>query len=351
MKETLTDLIKLYRKRGLSLRNQVNPLINKSGLITQASWNNTFSHLEQYEESEITRDQFSATIEEFRKDLFNKILYDNKFISIINKPSNYKEIKQCLEAFASEPFDNINASKLIEDEDEDCCYKSISESTTTYIFKKIRKYSVKEDLKVSALKLEYQNDGYDKLFAYVDISLPCFDSIIMDDEREIIILAADLSSIFQVDNLRGAVASLKTIIRKGSSEEVKVSDKNTNFFPAIHKFYEEAIGNVKELAFKTDDGVAHYENAKRGISCIKDGEFHIGGTDVADIETYKIRKTYSTSDANQENSIYLVSSWYVLNGNLGERKLGEATISASSYREFFVIIDKLLNWSILNDEI
>tara|TARA_R110002126_G_scaffold291682_1_gene455223 strand:- start:16963 stop:18003 length:1041 start_codon:yes stop_codon:yes gene_type:complete len=345
MKETLTDLIKLYRKRGASLRNQVNPLINKSGLITQASWNNTFTHLEQYEESEITRDQFSVAIEDFRKDLFSKILYDNKFISIINKPSNYQEIKNCLEDFTFESFDKVNASNLIEEEDEDFCYKSISNSTTTYIFKKIRKYSVKEDLKVSALKLEYQNDGYDKLFAYVDISLPCFDSIMMDDEREIIILAADLSSIFQVDHLRGAVASLKTIIRQGTPEDIKVTDKNTNFFAAIQKFYEEDLGNVKELAFKTDDGVAHYENAKRGISCIKDGDFHIGGTDVADIEAYKIRKTYSAAEPSQENSVYLVSSWYVLNGNLGERKLGEATISASSHREFFVIIDKLLNWS------
>jgi len=345
MKETLTDLVKLYRKRGASLRNQVNPLINKSGLITQASWNNTFTHLEKYEESEITREQFSVAIEDFRKDLFSKILYDNKFISIIEKPAKYKEIKECLEKFTFESFDKVNASKLIEEEDEDFCYKSIANSTTTYIFKKIRKYSVKEDLKVSALKLEYQNDGYDKLFAYVDISLPCFDSIIMDDEREIIILAADLSSIFQVDNLRGAVASLKTIIRQGTPEDIKISDKNTNFFSAIQKFYEEDLGNVKELAFKTDDGVAHYENAKRGISCIKDGDFHIGGTDAADIEAYKIRKTYSAAEPNQENSVYLVSSWYVLNGNLGERKLGEATISASSYREFFVIIDKLLNWS------
>lgn len=345
MKETLTDLIKLYRKRGASLRNQVNPLIKKSGLITQSSWNNTFSHLEQYDESDITRSQFSTAIADFKKDLFSKILYDDKFISIIEKPSNYGEIKQCLETFPFESLDQVNASNLIDEEDECACYKSASSGTTTYIFKKVRKYSVKEKLNVSALKLEYQNDGYDKLLAYVDISLPCFDSIILYDEREIIILASDLSSIFQVDNLRGAIASLKHIIRDKSAQSIKVPDKNKNFFAAIQEFYEENLGHVKELAFKTDDGVAHYENAKRGIPCIKEGDFHIGGTDNAEIEAYKIRKTYSSTNPNRENSIYLVSSWYVLNGNLGERLLGEATISAESHASFFEIVDKLLNWS------
>ena len=345
MQETLTDLIKLYRTRGLSLRNHVNPLIKDAGLVTQASWNNTLAHIQQYDESEITRDQFGKTIEGFRKDLFNRILYDNKFISIVDNVSNYDEIKVSLEQLTCEKFDKQTASDLINVEEDSTCYKSTVGSATAYIFKEIRKYSVKEELNINSLKLEYQNDGYDKLVAFVDILLPCFDSIIMDDERQRIILAADLSSIFYVDHLRAALAYLRTIIRKKTAEEIKVSDKNVNFFPAIQKLYEEDIGDVKELAFKTDDGVAHYENAKRGIPSIKDGDFHIAGSDVADIEAYRIRKTYSSNTPNQENSVYLASSWYVLNGIKTDRKLGEATISASSHKEFFDIIDKLLNWS------
>ncbi len=345
MQETLSDLIKLYRTRGLSLRSHVNPLIKSAGLVTQASWTNTLAYIQQYVESDINREQFEKTIEEFRKDLFKRILYDNKFISIIDNVSNYDEIKASLEQLSCEDFVNKTAGDLINLEEDSICYKSIVGSATAYIFKEIRKYSVKEELNIDSLKLEYQNDGYDKLVAFVDILLPCFDSIIMDDERRKIILSADLSSIFYVDHLRAALAHLRTIIRKKTDKEIKISDKNINFFPAIQKLYEEDIGDVKELAFKTDDGVAHYENAKRGIPSIKDGDFHIAGSDVAAVEAYRIRKTYLSGSKNQENSVSLASSWYVLNGVKNDRKLGEATISTSSHNEFFDIIDKLLNWS------
>lgn len=345
MQETLTDLIKLYRTRGLSLRSHVNPLLKTAGLATQASWSNTLTHIQKYDDSDINRSQFEKTISVFKKDLFNRILYDNKFVSVVDNVPNYDEIKAGLEQISYEDFDQKTASELISLEEDNICYKSSNNSTTAYIFKNIRKNSVKEELNINSLKLEYQNDGYDKLVAFVDILLPCFDSIVLDDDKNRIILSADLSSIFYVDHLRAALAHLRTVIRQNTAQEIKLTDKNVNFFPAIQKLYEEDIGNVKELAFKTDDGVAHYENAKRGISCIKDGDFHIAGSDVADIEAYRIKKTYISNTEKQENSVYLASSWYVLNGVKTDRRLGEATISASCYADFFGIIDKIINWS------
>lgn len=345
LKEILTDTIKMYRKRGLSLRNHVNPIMKKNGFKVEASWNATFSEIDQAKDGEITKDLLLRAINSLEENLTNRILFDDKFASITKLDEKFDEVLMFLKSLEFENISSVNKHEITLQDENDINIHYSSENLEIFILKKTRTYTVKEELGINALKLEHQNDDYEKLIAFTEVSIPCFDSIIMDSENKIAIFTVDLASIFQVDNLRGAIAHLKQFIRDGSNKSIFIPDKNLNLYDCIQELYIEDEGYVKELAFKTDDGVAHYENTKRGIKCIKDSDFHIAGSDAADVEAYKVKKAYDSTLQKQECFVYLASSWYILNGVAQDRRLGDFSISAFSTKDFNKIISKLLQWA------
>ena len=83
--------------------------------------------------------------------------------------------------------------------------------------------------------------------------------------RKNIILSADLANQFQDENLKAEIARLVNLIRQTSGLGHTIDDTGINLFPCVVKLYQEQPGVIKELAFKTDDGVAHREIARGGI--------------------------------------------------------------------------------------
>lgn len=84
------------------------------------------------------------------------------------------------------------------------------------------------------------------------------------------------SSQFHEENLRGALAKLRLYLNQLVLEHIP--DTGCNVFPAIERLYYEEIGNVKNLSFKTDDGISHNESSRVGIEDLRSGEYHKGGT-------------------------------------------------------------------------
>ena len=210
-----------------------------------------------------------------------------------------------------------------------------------YQFKIIRTFILKENIRVDALKSEYVNEEYEKLVAYKEVRLPCFDSIILDDVTQQIILCADLSSQFHEENLRGALAKLRLYLNQLVLEHIP--DTGCNVFPAIERLYYEEIGNVKNLSFKTDDGISHNESSRVGIEDLRSGEYHKGGIANATIEPYNITKEY-----NLEAYKVLVTvkgSWHALAINTGIPNLNNFYVSTKDQSSFFKAIEEIVKTS------
>ncbi|WP_228256462.1 hypothetical protein [Acinetobacter johnsonii] len=142
---------------------------------------------------------------------FNKrVLFEDKYLSVYNELSCYDQLKQHLESLVA-PDQTLDLSRNGDFKDHIFQAKQEVEQKHIYQFKIIRTFILKENIRVDALKSEYVNEEYEKLVAYKEVRLPCFDSIILDDVTQQIILCADLSSQFHEENLRGALAKLSCI--------------------------------------------------------------------------------------------------------------------------------------------
>ncbi len=97
-----------------------------------------------------------------------------------------------------------------------------------YTFKSIRSLSTKVDLGVVALKQDYLDEEYDRVFAFKTVDLPCFNSIIFDTDKKNIIISADLANQFQDENLRAEIARLINLIRQITGMGHTIEDTGIN---------------------------------------------------------------------------------------------------------------------------
>lgn len=341
-KAFLISVIKFYRNRGYTLRDNINTVLKEAGLIpTKNTWEDTLRNISELPESDIFKSLVDNAISAFKEDIFKTILYRDKFISIYKNPDNFDRILAALEN-TSKLFDG-DYSNIFDNASDLGVITTAINGNVIFTTKNIRPLSTKVDLGIHALKQDYFSDDYDKVFAYKTVDIPCFNSIIFNKQSKNIILVVDLANQFQDENLRTEIAKLVTLIRELAGIGHAISDTGINLFPAINNLYIEEYGAVKELAFKTDDGVSHREIAKAGIDDVRDGDYHTGGTASANIQPYDIKKIYSNLTPKLRQDIYLKGTWYAL--NLPSPILTNATISANSDHDFHAIITKLIDFS------
>ncbi len=331
-----------YKNRGYTLRGNINSILKESGFLqTKTTWEDTFKVITEFPESEINETIISATLENFKEDIIKTIHYRDKFLTIYNNPTNYESIYNAIDAVSSSFDDDF--STIFDNSSEFGIIKTIVNDNIIYTTKSIRSLITKVDLGVHALKQDYLNEGYDNVFAYKALELPCFNSIIFNQTDKNIILSADLANQFQDENLRAEIAKLVSMIRDTTRIGHAIEDTGINLFPCINKPYEETEGKIKELAFKTDNGVSHREIARSGIDDVRDGEYHSGGVASAAIEPYDIKKIYSAHNQKLRQDLTLKGTWFVL--SLPQPVLTNATISVNSDDDFHSIIKKLINFA------
>ncbi|WP_334413050.1 hypothetical protein [Acinetobacter pittii] len=334
--------VKFYKNRGYTLRGSINTIFKLNGLLnTKSSWEDTYKLISDLDDNQINNDMLDKIMEAFQNDLFSTILFRDKYLTIYETPKNYDNILTILDDL-SEGFDGDFSSIL--DNALDYQYiKTIHGNLTFYTFKSIRSLSTKVDLGVFALKQDFVDEEYDRVFAYKTVDLPCFNSIIFDTEKKNIILSADLANQFQDENLKAEIARLVNLIRQTSGLGHTIDDTGINLFPCVVKLYQEQPGVIKELPFKTDDGVAHREIARGGIDDVREGEYHVGGTASANIQPYDIKKIYGGKKFNDRKDLLLKGSWYIL--NLPTPYLTNVTITVNSAKDLNEMVNKLIAFS------
>ncbi|EPG7305062.1 hypothetical protein JIM89_000011 [Acinetobacter baumannii] len=343
LKTNIVNLLKIYRGRGISLRNEIHPLLSGFTFLDRIhTWSSLFVHISELEEDVEPNllDKLGSLYQKIESDFNNRVLFEDKYLSVYKGLPCFDELKKHLESLLGSN-QTLDLSRNGDFKNHIFQAKKIVGQKHIYQFKIIRTFILKENIRVDALKSEYVNEEYEKLVAYKEVRLPCFDSIILDDATQEIILCADLSSQFHEENLRGALAKLRLYLNQIVVEHIP--DAGCNVFPAIEKLYSEKIENVKNLSFKTDDGISHNESSRVGIEDLRSGEYHKGGIANATIEPYNITKEY-----NLETYKVLVTvkgSWHALSINTGIPNLNNFYVSAKDQGSFFKAIEEIVKTS------
>lgn len=334
--------VKFYKNRGYTLRGSINSIFKASGLLnTKSSWEDSYKLISELPESVINNEILDKIIEAFYDDLFSTILFRDKYLTIYESPQNYDDIMSKLDELSVD-FDG-DYSPILDNSLEFEFIKTIHNHQVFYTFKSIRSLSTKVDLGVFALKQDFVDEEYERVFAYKTVDLPCFNSIIFDTEQKNIILSADLANQFQDENLRAEIARLVNLIRQTTGLGHTIQDTGINLFPCVVKLYNEQSGVIKELAFKTDDGVAHREIARGGIDDVREGDYHSAGTASTSIQPYDIKKIYGGKKFNDKKDLLLKGSWYIL--NLPTPILTNVTITVNSAQDMNDMVNKLIAFS------
>jgi len=339
LKSNLVNLLKIYRGRGISLRNEVHPILAGYTFLDKIhTWSSLFVHISELEEN-LEPDLFEKLerlYNVFKADFDKRILFEDKYLSVYKGLSCFDSLKTHLDGLVAQN----QAMDLSNDGDFKNHVFQVKKQLAhrhIYQFKIIRTFILKENIRVDALKSEYVNEEYEKLVAYKEVRLPCFDSIILDDLTKEIILVADLSSQFHEENLRGALAKLRLFLNKQVQEHIP--DSGCNVFSSIERLYKEVQGNVKNLSFKTDDGISHNESSRLGIEDLRSGEYHKGGIANATIEPYNITKDYNLDD--YKVVVTVKGSWHALN-IAGIPNLNNFYVSTKDESSFFKAIEEII---------
>lgn len=338
----IQGVVRFYKNRGYTLRGSINTIFKNHGLLnTKSSWEDTYKLISELADSDINNETLDKIIEAFNKDVFSTILYRDKFLTIYESPKNYEDIFSRINQYSLE-FDG-DFSQILDNSLEFEYIKTQIDNLIFYTFKSIRSLSTKVDLGVVALKQDYLDEEYDRVFAFKTVDLPCFNSIIFDTEKKNIIISADLANQFQDENLRAEIARLINLIRQITGMGHTIDDTGINLFPCVPKLYSEQSGVIKELAFKTDDGVAHREIARGGIDDVREGDYHTAGAASTSIQPYDIKKTYGGKKFNDKKDLLLKGSWYIL--SLPTPVLTNVTITVNSAKDMNDMVDKLIAFS------
>ena len=341
-KEFIKNCIIFYRDRGYTLKGNINTLLKNGGLFsTKTMWEETLKEIDYISASEVGAKIVDDVIAEFEKDLIKTILFREKYLSIYIDPKNFDNIFLALEKKYKKFDDNYHS--IINSEIKFGFKKIQFDDLYFYISKDISTLTSKIDLGLSALKDELKDSGYQKVFAFKEIEISSFNSIIVDKKNRNIILSADLANHFQIDQLRQKIAGLVNLIRTETKLGHTIEDTGINLFPCIQKLYDEKHGFVKELAFKTDEGVSHREIAKAGKD-VREGEYHTAGSASTDIESYDIKKSYGKKTEEDYKEVILKGSWYIL--SLPTPILTNLTIHANTLKSFNEILTKIIKLAI-----
>ena len=97
LKTNIVNLLKIYRGRGVSLRNEIHPLLASFTFLDRIhTWSSLFVHISELEE-DIEPDLLAKLGDLYTKiktDFNKRVLFEDKYLSVYNELSCYDQLKQ-----------------------------------------------------------------------------------------------------------------------------------------------------------------------------------------------------------------------------------------------------------------
>lgn len=304
-------------------------------------------------------DKLNTLFLKIRETVTSHLLYDDKFLTIYHNVENLDHLENQLKSI----FENYKADEKKESEANKQIFfpknrVDLREDETVFLYQylQVRELTVKEEIDPDELKDDL-GDYFSQIYGLKTDLITCFDSIIIDLERNLFIVMIDLASILPKNELNVIQNNFTNFIKKqlgaslvlGNSLEEKV----LNLFPCIQAFYDEQIDDrsgVTEIYFKTTEGTAHHEKLNKNNADIRKNLYHESGVNGLKnttingikldetITPYRISKKYYDRDIE----VSLNSSYHALSS--GDQLLYSTFVYGSrSYEDIEFVINKLLS--------
>ncbi|HDI2492999.1 TPA: hypothetical protein PKT84_003352, partial [Acinetobacter baumannii] len=286
------------------------------------------------------------------------VLFDDKFLTVYPNVKNIDEIKEKLDLI----FHNYQSNPDIELQVNKRTFYPFRKNDIredliiSYQFSQVRELTVRQEIDASDLK-DGISEMYSQVFGFKTTELTCFDSVIIDIERKILIILIDLARIMPRNELNVIHSNFSHFIKRELGLEIMEKydflSSPLDLFPCIQKFYDEKVDKVSgvtEIYFTTTEGTAHHEKLRGDSVDIRQVTYHESGvnglknTEIDGIKLdetitpYRISKKYYDRDVE----ISLNSSYNALSNINGSHLYNAFIIGSRSYEEIEFVLNKLL---------
>lgn len=279
--------------------------------------------------------------------LENHRFYNDKLL-VVYEDQNTEVLKELDEIFTSITNDNalVNNDYIAE-----ASYDlSKDDEVTLHHFKKVRDLFSKEDINIDKLPVDAQSElnEFDRIIGVRATQLNCYDAILFDFKKKIMIIQLDLISMMnsgEVDkNIDDFLKVLNSIIVDKLDNSFKIDKKSTaiNLYGCIKNFYDNVEGAVTRLSFTTSKGV-HHETLKGAATDIRKADYHIGGKakESGNVFPYRVTKKFDLDIDNKPQAFIGVRYNYF--AKPGAKFLGSARIfDVMNYKSYVYVLSKII---------
>ncbi|MCG5330871.1 hypothetical protein ACN6Q9_14065, partial [Acinetobacter baumannii] len=101
LKTNIVNLLKIYRGRGISLRNEIHPLLSGFTFLDRIhTWSSLFVHISELEEDVEPNllDKLGSLYQKIESDFNNRVLFEDKYLSVYKGLPCFDELKKHLES-------------------------------------------------------------------------------------------------------------------------------------------------------------------------------------------------------------------------------------------------------------
>lgn len=277
----------------------------------------------------------------------NHVKFDDKMITFASD-INLSDFKKKLENAFNDTFEPVQYAYAIDK------VVQLSEHQRLYQFVTIREINVRESLNVNSLKEDIVED-YQELIGIKKTKLRCYDFVLLDFEKNMIVVGVDLAQILGTNESNIANLNFTNFLKKELRIEIKESQK-IDLFPKIKDFYnlpKNDNNGVIEIYFMTDEGTAHHETARGNTKDLRTATYHSSGVQGlkkirslnemlnADITVYRITTKFYQADSDLQ--IALKSSYIAINTSNGSHLYEALIYGVKNLEQFNFVINKLLS--------
>lgn len=286
------------------------------------------------------------------------ILFDDKFLTVYQNVENITDIKQKLDTIFENYQPDVEAELQVNKRTFYPFQKHDirDDLIISYQFSQVRELTVRQEIDTDDLK-DSVSELYSSVFGFKTTELRCFDSVILDEERSLLILLVDLARVMPRNELNVIHSNFSHFIKRELGLEIMQKydflAAPLDLFPCIQKFYDEPVdktSGVTEIYFTTTEGTAHHEKLRGDSFDIRQVIYHDSGvkglknTEVDGVKLdetitpYRISKKYY----NQDIEISLNSSYNALSNINGSHLYNGFVIGSRSYEDIEFTLNKLL---------
>lgn len=335
LRDSIANLIDLADEREISL-GQIQNIFRENNLSAR-----NFSGLKTKLNGVYSSDTLTKLQSRLRDFINNHIIFDDKFITLVKNVS-LDDFEQKL----SMEFDKIRYPYTIYQ------VTKISSNKKLYQFATIREINVREALSVENLR-EDISDDYQELIGIKKTKLHCYDFLLLDFDRNLVIIGIDLAQILGANEVNISNINFINFLKKALN--ISIDDHKIDLFPKIKEFYnlpKDKTNGVVEIYFMTDEGTAHHETARGNTKDLRTATYHSSGMQglrdikfinemlTADISAYRITSKFYQADA--EMQIALKSNYIAINTTNGSHLYEAYIYGVKNLEQFNFIIDKLV---------